>query len=238
MGMFLAMSSVIGKTQNEVVNSLTKYAKSVGGGLEKENLSLDVENCCVIQEANNNTTVLYPHGYVEWDTSSYFISKDLQASVFSFHIHDGDLWMYLLFHNGENVDQFNPIPDNWGEVSDDEKNANKGNAEIVAKYVPGIKPEYIEKYLVTWTYEYLEFPDASYNREWVPDELQIRDFMERFKAHKAYDDDEFAFEDLQLLDFMKKLNLPYPIDKNRNPKGQTYKYWTNKLRLNKLFIGD
>ncbi len=111
MGMFLSMSGVIGKTKNEVKLSLAKYAGSVGGTFLKENLSIRDSNCCVIEEANGNTTILYPDDFLEWDNSSKFISKDLNAPVFSFHIHDGDLWMYILFVDGINVDQFNPIPD-------------------------------------------------------------------------------------------------------------------------------
>jgi hypothetical protein len=106
MGNFLAFSSVIGKTKDDVVASLADYAKSVRGGLQPENNTKD--GCAVIEE-NNNTTVLYPTAYVEWDNSSEFISKKLKATVFSFHIHDGDLWMYVLYHNGKIVDKFNPI---------------------------------------------------------------------------------------------------------------------------------
>ena len=70
MGMFLSLTSVLGKTQNEVVTSLKKYAESAGGGLEKENLSIENDNCCVIEEANGNTTIFNPYAYLEWDKSS------------------------------------------------------------------------------------------------------------------------------------------------------------------------
>jgi len=52
---------------------------------------------------------------LEWDESSAFLSRELQAPVFSFHIHDGDLWMYILHVNGLAVDQFNPVPDYWDD---------------------------------------------------------------------------------------------------------------------------
>ena len=207
MGMFLSLTSVIGKTQNEVVNSLIGYAKSVGGGLEKDNLPIDNDNCCVIEEANGNTTIFNPYAYLEWDKSSEFISKDLNAPVFSFHIHDGDLWMYVFFVNGTIVDQFNPIPDYWDEnISEEEIESWKGNAATVSRYVRNVKQTDIERYLVRWNL------DAEENE-------------------KAYADDEFTNEDWQLLDFMKKAGLPYPLDDNGNPKGQVYKLWTNELRL-------
>jgi len=207
MGMFLSLTSVIGKTQNEVEKSLTNYANSVGGGLEKENLSVENDNCCVIEEANGNTTVFNPYAYLEWDKSSEFISKDLNAPVFSFHIHDGDLWMYVLFVNGEVVDQFNPIPDYWDENIDEEEIESwKGNTAVVTKYITNVKKEDIERYLIRWDLE------AEVNE-------------------KAYPNDEFTNEDWQLLDFMKRLELPYPLDDNGNPKGQIYKLWTKELPL-------
>ncbi len=207
MGMFLSLTGVIGKNQNEVTGSLAKYAKSVGGGLREETLSTDDNNCCVIKEANGNTTIFYPYGYLEWDKSSEFISRDLNAPVFSFHIHDGDLWMYVLFVNGETVDQFNPIPDYWEENLSEEEIQNwKGNATIIAKHIKSVRQADIERYLVRW-------------------DLEAED------GRKAYTDDEFVTEDWQLLDFMKKLGLSYPVSDEGNPQGQTHELWTKELRL-------
>ena len=204
MGIFLSLSGVIGKKQKDVVNSLTNFVKSVDGEIQQENLNTDNDNCCVIEETNGNTTIFYPHGYLQWDKSSEFISKDLNTPVFSCHIHDGDLWMYVLYFNGQIVDQFNPIPDYWNDnVSQKEIESWKGNAAIVAKYVTGIKQADIEKYLVRWNLE----------------EENI----------KAYPDDVFTNEDWQLIDFMKKLRLPYPPDENGNTKGKVYKLWTREF---------
>ena len=122
--------------------------------------------------------------------------------------------MYLLFFNGEVVDQFNPIPDYWDDkVSDEEIESFKGNAKTIAKYVSGIQPSDIEKYLVRWD-------------------------LEAEENDKAYPEDEFTQEDWQLIDFMKKLGLPYPLDDNGNPKGQTYKFWTKELQLKTKTLTD
>ena len=206
MGMFLSLSGVVGKTQRQVEQSLTNYAKFSGGGLQKETLSNNDNNFCVIKEANNNTTVFYPSGYLEWNKSSQFISKELNAPVFSFHIHDGDLWMYILYFNGEIVDQFNPVPDYWDEdISQEEIASWKGNAEMVAKYIPRITRETIQKYLVRWDLDK--------------------------EGPKAYDHDQFCCEDWQLIDFMNKIGLSYPLDDNGNPVGSIYKLWTKELQL-------
>lgn len=48
---------------------------------------------------------------------------------------------------------------------------------------------------------------------------------------KAYPDDEYKPDEYQLFDFMKKLNLPNPMNEDGTPKGAFYKLWTNKLPL-------
>lgn len=207
MGMFLSMTSVVGKAKSEVVNSLANYAKSVGGGLEKENLAIDNNNCCVIKEAYGNTTIFNPYAYLEWDKSSHFISESLNAVVFSFHIHDGDLWMYTLFVNGEIVDQFIPIPDYWDEnITEEEIKSWRGDPLTVAKFATSVTPADIERYLVRWD-------------------------MEAEESKKAYANDDFGQEDWQLLDFMRKLSLPYPLNDDGTPNDESFKLWTKELPL-------
>lgn len=208
MGTFLSISAVVGKSKDEVVNSLANYANAVGGGLRREDgIDSETPNGCIIEEANGNTSVFYPDDFLEWDDSSVFISKELNAAVFSFHIHDGDLWMYILYHNGEAVDQFNPIPDYWDENLPKEEIAKwKGNAKTIIKRIPHLKTSDIEKYLVRWNLDDDDQP-------------------------KAYPTDEFVQEDWQLIDFMNKLKLPYPLDDDGNPKGETYKLWARRLEL-------
>ena len=185
MGLFLSLSGVIGRTKDEVLTSLTNYANSVDGGLSEENLTTDNEHCCVIEEINGNTTILYPNGYIEWDASSEFISKELMTSVFSFHIHDGDLWMYILYANGIVIDQFNPIPDYWtDEISENEIQSWKGDASIITKQIPNLESKDIEKYLVRWDFD---------NED----------------EEKAYPTDEFIKEDWQLVDFMRKVGFSH-----------------------------
>jgi hypothetical protein len=205
MGLFLSLTSIIGKTESDVVNSLSRYAKAAGGGLEKEPMSLENDNCCVIKGEMGNTTVFNPYAYLEWDESSAFISKDFNTPVFSFHIHDGDLWLYVLFINGKIVDQFNPIPDYWNEhISKEEINQWKGDPSIISNIAGSVKAAEIANYLVRWD-------------------------LEAEESKKAYPSDKYGQEDWQLLDFMRKLSLPYPLDDDGLPLGQTYKLWTKEL---------
>ena len=103
-----------------------------------------------------------------------------------------------MYVSGQITDRFCPIPDYWNEnISQDEIESWAGNAEILAKYVPSLKIENIEKYLVRWDLDKEE--------------------------QKAYPDDEFTNCDWQLVDFLRKLNLPYPIDNEGHASGKIFK---------------
>lgn len=200
MGLFLALSGIIGKTHHEVVNSLSNYARIMGGELHPEK-SFTAYTSCIIEEARGNTSIHYPDDFMEWDSSSAFLSKELNAPVFSFHIHDSHLWMYILFNNGRIVDQFNPIPDYWeGETTEEEIESWKGNATTVSKYVNTVEPGDIKNYLVRWE-------------------------LKRNENIKAYPHDQYARNYWQLIDFMKTLQLPYPVDDQGEARGNTYKFW-------------
>ena len=120
------------------------------------------------------------------------LSEELGKPVFSFHIHDGDLWMYVLFDQGQEVDRFNPMPDYWEELDDEaERESWRGNATAVAERVPGLAPESIERYLIFWDDEIL----LSAGRP------------------KAYPNDKFHIgDDWQIVDFMRRVGLSLPID--------------------------
>jgi len=204
---FYALSAVVGKTKDAVANSLADYARSVGGGLQQDDNVNLATGGCFIEEANGNTTVFYPGAYGECDDSSAFISQKLNAAVFSFHIYVGDLWMYVLYHNGQIVDRFNPVPDYWDDnPSDEEIDSWKGNAQTIVNCIPSIKIDDIDRYLVRWD-------------------------MENENEQKAYPTDEYTKkDDWQMVDFMNKLKLPYPIDINGNVNGKKYKLLTEEFK--------
>lgn len=205
MGTFISLSGIIGKSQIEVVDSLKRYTNSVDGNLIKEDLDGEHNNCCIIEEGKGNTTIYYPNHFLEWKNASEYISKDLNTPVFSFHIHDGDLWMYVLYVDGAIVDQFNPIPDYWNNnISEKERLEWKGNASLIVEHVGLVERSKIEKYLIQWD-------------------------LENEENTKSYPDDEYGQEDWQLLDFLRKIGFSYPIDDEGNPTGQTVKIWTKQL---------
>ncbi|MBS1524638.1 MAG: hypothetical protein JST19_03250 [Bacteroidetes bacterium] len=206
MGLFLTLSGVIGKSPNEVENALRNYLETSDGGLEQASVNSNHRNFCVIQHAEENTTIVYPPYFLKWDECANYLSRKLKAPVFILHIYDGDFWSYTLFVNGEIKDQFMPIPDYFDEnITEEEIDSWKGNAQVIVNYVPSIVKADIEKYLVRW----------NLNEE----------------EGKAYENDESTNCEYQLFDFMRKLKLPYKIDENGVPIGKVFRFWSKDIQL-------
>jgi hypothetical protein len=195
MGLFIAMSGIAETNRNDVAEVLRDYATQHSGTFEvltSDSNIQDDELLIVADSKQGNITVMYPNGFLNWDNVSQFLSDTLQKPVFSFHIHDSDLWMYLLFDNGVQIDQFNPIPDYWNEDSNDDFDLQSwaGNAKIISQHWPNIRPEKIEKYLIRW-----------------------ENYIDEASNMKAYPEDEFeAGIDWQMADFMAKVGLVLPAD--------------------------
>lgn len=190
MGGFVSLSSVVGADTLDVDTALREFARQYGGTVRAATISPEDEHCLIVAEGNRGATVLYPAGFFGWEEASQFIAKELRKPTFSFHIHDGDFWMYVLFSTAGAEDRFNPLVDYWGESDEFERQKWRGDAEQIAKWA-GIQPALIARYLVTWS-----------------------DLLETKVRGKAYPDDEHTFGDAwQLLDFMSRLGLPYPKGK-------------------------
>ena len=203
MGLFLAMSGVVGVPQSSVVSALKSFAESKGGSLTEQELTTEDKECMVLSAGVRGMTVLYPWEFFDWDGAAQYLSKYLGKPVFSFHIHDGDLWMFSLFENGKVLDQFNPLPDYWQELDPDERLTWQGNAAKIASHLSGVSADQIEKYLVQWTDEVLDSDERK----------------------KAYPTDQFYYgDDWQLVDFMGKLGFDYPIDDRGEAHGDTYRF--------------
>jgi hypothetical protein len=203
MGQFLSMSGIVGGRGPEVVDALRRYAADKGGDLAEESLSFENDGCMVVTEGAGGAAVLYPSGFMGWDDAAAFLSRELRRPVFSFHVHDSDLWMYVLYENGSPVDQFNPVPEYWGELDDEERESWRGDARAVAARVPGLSPDAIARYLVPWGDDVFEGPGRT----------------------KAYPDDRYAFgDDWQLADFVRRLGLDYPLGDDGSALGTTYRF--------------
>ncbi|HEY8669148.1 MAG TPA: hypothetical protein VIL86_21035 [Tepidisphaeraceae bacterium] len=184
MGLFLAMSSVVGAKPPEVEACVAKYVASRGGTFERASSGLSEDQEARLLESQGGVTLVYPDRFIEWDELSAKLSADLKKPTFSFHIHDGDLWMFVLFVNGEEAVKFNPIPDYWEELKADERAKWLPTPDQVARHVPGVRSERLASYLV----------------EWPEDGL----------PGKARPEDQFEFIDWQVVDFMRELGFRYP----------------------------
>ena len=199
MGLFFSASGVLSAGGNAVREAISSYVTSTGGTFELRAGTTIDRNIGVIESMASTTTVLYPDGFADWDDLSKFLSMELNTPVFSFHIHDGDLWMFVAFDDGKEVAWFNPIPDYWGEVEDAERERWGGDAESVASIVPGLEAASVEQYLVPWTDDVIG------------------------SEQKSYVDDEFPVGvDWQLTDFMRRLGFVYPLDDSGTPTGETF----------------
>ena len=201
MGLFLAMSGIVGADKNAVEASLRSFADARGGSLHPTARSTEDPNTLVLVGENSRCSVLYPWGFLEWDEVSRYLSSQLNVPVFSFHIHDEDLWMFVLFDRGEQVTQFNPLPEYWDDsVSDEDRALWSGDAASVASRIPGVKPHAISPYLRHW-----DLDDEN--------------------PGKAFPDDRFNFHDCwQMCDFLKRVGLTYPLNDIGQALGETYEF--------------
>lgn len=203
MGLFLSMSGVIGSEHSLVETALREYAVSHHGEMREESLTPEDDGCLIITEDVGGVTVLQPRDFFRSEELSSYLSKELRKPVFCLHLEDSDFWMYILFDGGSAVDQFNPVPDYWGDLDGDDVAKWQGNAHEVARRVPGLSAESVSKYLTRWGGKVFESAERT----------------------KAYPDDEFCYgDDWQLVDFMKRLGLTYPIDDHGAAFGTTYRF--------------
>lgn len=201
MGLFLAMSGVVGAKKEAVESALRSFVDTRKGSLHRATRSTEDPNTLVLWDDNSRCSVLYPWGFLEWDEASRHLSLQLGVPVFSFHIHDEDLWMFVMFDKGEQVAQFNPLPEYWDDsISDEERASWSGDAASIASRIPGVAPDAISPYLRHWN---LDEEDPG----------------------KAFPEDQFHFYDCwQMCDFMKRLGLRYPLDDTGRVLGETYEF--------------
>ena len=201
------MSGIVGAKKEAIESALRSFVNARKGSFDRAIRSTEEPNTLVLLEDGSRCSVLYPWAFLEWDEVSRYLSSQLSAPVFSFHIHDGDLWMFVLFDKGEQVAQFNPLPAYWDDsISDEERASWSGDAATIASHVPGITADAIRPYLRHWD---LEEEDPG----------------------KALPDDQFHFHDCwQMCDFLKRVGLAYPLDETGKVSGETYEFVVPEAR--------
>ena len=205
MGLFLMLSGIAQTDKGQVERALADFTGQRSGVFAPLAATDEVDEdelLLIAASLEGHVTVFYPANFTAWDEASQYLSATLQKAVFSFHIHDSDLWMYRFSVNGQEVDRFNPVPDYWEELSEAEHESWAGNAATVSQHWPHVSESQIVNYLVPW--------DLDEDEDDGP---------------KAYPEDEYsAGEEWQLLDFMTKLGLVYPMDEQGNYLGAKYHF--------------
>ena len=189
MGLFLQTAILPECGEAQARSAVEAVAKKLSG-LEKGDKAYELMNLipeeCQYKEYGGGAGILFNEDCSGYENLAEAISKETEKPILLLYIYDGDYWGYFLYDKGVEIDRFNPIPDYFEEVSEEQMEKEKGNAEIIARYFHVEKAD-IEKYLRFWTEEELEEGQE-----------------------KAYEDDEFsAGEDWQIADFMRKLGYPY-----------------------------
>lgn len=191
MGLFLQVA-IIPECKEAEARTLVKtvaekYSRALTNSETTDAVKYDVMDLCpdecAYKEFANGVSILVNDGCIGYGDLAGAISKEYGKAVLLLYIYDGDYWGYDLYDCGEKMDQFNPMPDYFDDVSKEVIQKSKGNAELISKYFSVDKAD-IEKYLVLWS-------DDTINE-------------------KAYEDDEFEYRsDWQMADFMRKLGYPY-----------------------------
>lgn len=183
MGLFLSMSSAIGVDATAMLEAVECVAAQRGATITRTD-DLPTQDDACLADGPGGATFVHAGHVLDWDAWSAALSVETGKPVFSFHIHDGDFWMFILFVSGEPVVQFNPVPDYWETLDPADRAAWLPKATDLAPYLPGVDISLLAPYLVEWK---------------LDDEPE-----------KACQDDEFERIDWQVVDFMRRLGLVYP----------------------------
>ena len=92
---------------------------------------------------------VYPEGTrTDLDKLAKQLSKQLSCGVFTWNVHDDDIFWYSLFENGKLRDEFNSSPDYFEPITKAEANRLRGKPEALVQYcLPGIGYSRIEEVL-------------------------------------------------------------------------------------------
>lgn len=204
MGLFVSFFLVLDASKENAEKELNQFALNKEGKLVKEeNTAYLDSNFCSIQQISENTFIVLPELFLEFEDACTSISSQLQKTVLLFSIHDSDFWSVCCYENGQFSYQFNPNP-NYFEDDDNSLKSKNFSLENFCNQVNCSK-ELIENYFVEWN------------------------LVKRKK--KAYKTDEFQYNDgLQLYDLLKKIGITYDVIASPN-ENDTFKIFTKSFPL-------
>lgn len=178
MGLFL-QTAIIPNCKEDDIKALVEKVEQ---NTEFELIAAD----CRYQDYGNGVNILFNDSCFGYEGLAEALSKDIEQPVLQLYIYDEDYWGYYLYKGGLEIDCFNPMPDYFEEVSEQERKRTIGNSAIISEYFD-VQEDAIKNYLVLWTEERMDHYDKN-----------------------AYANDEYCQCDCwQMVDFMRKLGFPY-----------------------------
>ena len=181
MGVFLETAVIPNCAEDELRAALT--------ALEEQNGKLRQLKAaeCRIKAQNGGVCVLFNEYCAGYEDLARELSARLDRLVLYLYIYDDDFWGYFCCESGTLLDEFNPMPDYFQEVSEEERRRTAGNSALIAERFQIPEAE-IERYLTTWT----------------------EDILDADEPQKAYESDGASMGDCwQMTWFMEKLGYSY-----------------------------
>ncbi len=185
MGLFLETALIRGRGSFPV----KKYLKNLAGSCCSYGI---VPEECIISTSQKGTTVQFNSGTHGYEELASALSEEAKGEVLLCYIYDDDFWGYFLYSNGMERDCFCPIPDYFGDVTEEEVIKSAGNA-MVLQEVFGVPAARLNRYLCFW---------------------------EDTEDTKAYPEDKHGYDVWQSEDFIKALGFTVPEEDNA-PSGSS-----------------
>lgn len=187
MGAFWQTALIPGQTPDKIKDCVT--------GIAAENPEMALEpDSCFFHAYEGGTGVLFNDNTIGYDTLADALSRKAACAVLLLYIYDDDFWGYYFYENGQELDQFSPVPDYFDEQAMPPARY-AGNPARIAKYF-GVKEEEIKNYYMPWRRTKEEKAQGHTD--------------EADSDQTAYPQDEHCYGDCwQIADFMEKLGCPW-----------------------------
>lgn len=190
MSLFASIVAFIDTDKSRVERALSDYAERQHGLFQ--HISADDESePTIVHESNGNAIIAYGPEVGDEDEITAELSRTLGAIALYLHMHDGDLWLYVLYESGKEV-SFNVRPDYW----DGPPPSQTMSPSKIYDAIPSCLRDSADKYFCEWT------PDLEGQKAYSTD---------RYEYHNCW----------QMVDFMAALGLDFPYDDTGQPKGTT-----------------
>lgn len=180
MGLFLETAIIKGRGLFPV----KKYLYNITA---KDNSYGIVPEECIMLTSKAGTTLQFNEDTTGFEKLASALSKEANGTVLLCYIYDDDFWGYYLYDNGQEKDVFCPIPDYFGDVSEEEVLKMAGNAEVLSE-IFNVPSGRVCRYLYFW------------------------EDLEGNPGEKAYPDDKYGYDTWQMYDFIKALGFAVPED--------------------------